>query len=365
MLGRDDIHELSEANASERVFLSVYLSGRRSVEDLEERLTVARSVLQGGSPERSEREHFDENAKLVRKLVGDARWESPSLCVFVGWAVDFIKVVELEAPVPDIVWVDSSPYVRPLVEADDEYENVAVVVADNERARVYLVSCESASTEKTIVGNVKNHVRKGGWSQQRYERRRDKQLLLYARNVVAALQRLEREENFRRIVLVGGREILQAVRENLPKAMAGKALTQAVDLNKGDSYINDEIRALFVRQERASEADLWERIRTQILRDGLGVSGIAAVWDAAKNAQVEEAVVLRGLSVPGIRCRDCESLSLGANPVCANCGGESVFGVDAVNEVVERVMATGARVDFCDPLPTLVQAGGVAALLRY
>ena len=84
---------------------------------------------------------------------------------------------------------------------------MAVDVADNKKARIYLVSMAVAESGESVAGNVKNHVRKGGWSQQRYERRRDKQLLHYAREIVDALEGLHKEEPFRRILLVGSKEI--------------------------------------------------------------------------------------------------------------------------------------------------------------
>ncbi len=50
---------------------------------------------------------------------------------------------------------------------------------------------------------------------------------------------------------------------------------------------------------------------------------------------------------------------------CGECGSESLFTVNLVNEIVEMLEQTGAKVDFADPIPSLTQAGGIAALLRY
>jgi hypothetical protein len=59
-----------------------------------------------------------------------------------------------------------------------------LVVCDNEKSSIYTVTNEKAEVELAIKGGVKNHVRKGGWSQQRYERRRDQQLAHYAKDAV-------------------------------------------------------------------------------------------------------------------------------------------------------------------------------------
>jgi len=65
-----------------------------------------------------------------------------------------------------------------------------------------------ADTAKTIKGKEKNHVKVGGWSQQRYERRRDKEIHHYSDEIVNRLKELNTEKAFDRIVLVGGKEIL-------------------------------------------------------------------------------------------------------------------------------------------------------------
>ena len=360
-----DLRKLAEMTAPERAFLSVYLAGPRSVAGLQSQFQKVRRVLKGGGAEKDEREHFDESVGLVRQHLKRNPLKSGSLCIFSCWALDFFQAVPLASRVNDLVWIDSSPYIRPLAEFQDEYENVAVVVADNKKARIFLVSAGTADSEEVIKGNVKNHVRKGGWSQQRYERRRDKQLLLYAREIVEALVQIEKEEPFRRIVLVGGKEILHAVHENLPQALQQKVAQKALDLRKGEGAVNEDIMELFAEQERESERDLWEKIRAEYLRGGLGVVGLEDVLSAAKTGRVEQMIVNRTFKPEGRRCRDCENLDVGPVEKCSECGSESLFEVDMVNEIVELLKLTGAETDFADPIETLTESGEIAALLRY
>ncbi len=366
MLAELDLRELAEMTAPERAFLSVYLAGPRSLGDLDRTFQRIRRVLRaGGAEEKDEREHFDRNVRAVREHFDRHGPPSGPLCILACWVLDFFRAIPLPAAVPDGVWVDSSPYIRPLAELQDEYENVAVVVADNRRARIFLVSSAVAGDEQVVRGNVKNHVKKGGWSQQRYERRRDKQLLLYAREIVQALRRLDRQEEFRRVVMVGGKEILRIVHENLPRGLQNKVAEKAVDLGRGDGAVNQDILEVFFEQERASERDLWERIRTEYLRGGLGAVGLEEVLSAARRGRVERVIVHRDFRPEGRRCRACEHLTAEPVEACPACGSTSVFAVDAVNEIVEMLKLTGAEADFADEIDTLAQAGHIAALLRY
>ena len=360
-----DLRKLSETTAPDRAFLSVYLAGPRSVAQLEKRFRELRRLLKGGKAEKDEREHFDENAKSLWKYLKHNPLESGSLCIISCWVLDVFQAIPLTAPVKDLVWIDSSPYIRPLAEIQDEYENVAVVVADDRAARIFCVSSAAAGDEERIRGNVKNHVKKGGWSQQRYERRRDKQLLTYAREIVDALKKLDTEENFRRLVLVGGNETLRVIHDNLPRSLAARSTEKAVDLSKGDDHVNEELEQAFTEAERQSERDLWERIRTNLLQDGLAVAGLHDVLKAAREGRVEKMVVVTNFTPEGRRCRDCGNLDVGAVAACSACSSCSLFRVAVVEEVIEMLRMTGADTDFVDPIDTLAEAGHIAALVRY
>ena len=360
------LRSLAEMEAGERAFLTVCLAGPRSAAQLEDRFAKLRRALRGGRTEKDEREYFDENAEAVLAYLSRTPLKSGSLCLFVCKPLDVFHAVPLTRPVPDCVWIDSSPYIRPLAEYQEEYENAAVVVADNKKARVFLVSMAVPGPGECITGNVKNHVRKGGWSQQRYERRRDKQLLHYAREIVAALAKLAREEALRRILLVGGREIIQAIEEDLPQALRGMVAERAVDLGKGERAVYEQdVMDLFMEQERLSEAALWEKIRLEYLRGGLAVAGLEDVLAAAELGQVESVVVDRGYRPEGRRCRDCGALIGSAAAKCPACSSDSLFEVDVVNEIVELLARSGGEADFVDTIDTLKVVGGIAALLRY
>lgn len=365
MFASIDLTKLSELSTRDKTFLSLYIASPKSLANLEKRFDQIRRVLKSNDTERDEREHFEENVKAVRKYLERNPIKSGSLCIFSCWGLDFFQAYNLTAPVKDITWFDSSPYIRPLAELRDEYESVAVVIADNKRARIFLISSAASSHESTIEGNIKNHVRKGGWSQQRYERRRDKRLLLYSRDIVGAIMELEKVEEFRRIILVGGKEMLQILYDNLPHNLQERVGQKAIDLHKGEEIINKEIMELFFEQERQSEQNLWEKIRSEYLRDGLGIVGISNVLYATKFGQVEEIIVSRDHKTSGKRCRVCENLEPGDRSICPKCGSDSLFTVDLVNQIVELAKQSGAAVDFCDPIESLEEAGGIAAFLRY
>ncbi|MBN2000905.1 hypothetical protein JW935_25395 [candidate division KSB1 bacterium] len=360
-----DLEKLSAMSTTDRAFLTVYAPAEYIKNDLKKSFEKIRALLNKTKDAQDERDHFEENVKMVHEYLERNPVKSGSVALFSCWILDFFKAVEIPVTAEPVVWIDSSPYIRPLAELQDEYENFIVVIADNKKSRMYIMSSLAAGSESVVHGDIKNHVKKGGWSQQRYERRRDKQLLHYARDIAQGVQDIEKVKNFTRIVLVGGKEILDILMENLPPRLQDMVVQKALDLGKDERYINHEIWQLFEEQERASESDLWQEIRAEVLKGGLGVAGLEDVLQAVQYGQVDSIIVDRNYKPQGQRCRDCKHLQTVTLTACEKCGSQSLFTVDVVNEIVEIAGQTGADIEFCDPIETLTGAGKIAARLRF
>ena len=367
MLQDIKLRTLTEKTSPDRCFLTLYMDSVKSLDSLEKQaLRMARSLeTVDGEAVQDERNHLQQNLELVRKYLQANNLQGQSICIFACWLLDFVQGYELPVNVPEMIHIDSSPYVRPIAELQEEYENVAVVVADNKKAKIYVIASAVACDAKTIHGNVKNHVRKGGWSQQRYERRRDKQLLHYSKEIVQRLQELGQSEDISHFLLAGGKEIIQEIERNMPPTILAVTAHKVTDLGKGDAAVNEDIMNLFMEMERQSEVTLWEKIRSEYLKNGLGVVGIHDVFTALKEGRVETMIVIRDFKPEGRRCRDCEEFMIEPQDRCTACGSESVFHVDVVEELVEMVSQSGGETDFCDPMDSLKDSGSIAALLRW
>jgi peptide subunit release factor 1 (eRF1)/truncated hemoglobin YjbI len=357
-----DLQSFADLEGPERAFLTLYLSGPESVQALDRRFRSIRAMLEGNE---TELEHFEENLKLLDPVLEEVSFETPSVAVFVCWALDVAQSLPLSVAVPDKVWVGASPYIRPLAELQDEYEDFAVAVVDNTAAQVYLVRAAVASDEDRVRGDVKNAVKKGGWSQKRYARRREKELSNYAADVAASLRELYDEEGFARLVLLGSQEAMQAVEEQLATPLKDRLVGERpVDVDD-EAAVLREAFAVYFEGERAEEEALWGQIRERYLTGGLAAVGPQNVLKAAQEARVEVALIDREVELKGTQCRACEHAVYGTPDTCQRCGSSDVFGVDYVNELVETLARTGAEADFVDPFPALGEVGGFGALLRY
>ncbi len=356
-----DLRHLADLHGPTRAFLSIYLASEDDRGLLDARFREIRALLD----DETERAYFEENLTLAQPLI-DAPFSETSRALFVCWALDFSESHDLPIAVATDVRVDSSPYVRPLAEMQDEHEDFAVVVADNRGASVYLVSAGEMEQGGRVRGDVKNRVKKGGWSQKRYARRRDKELERYATRVAEELDALHAESPFERLVLLGQDEAMQAVEHALSNPMRARVVGKdSIDVNDDESVVETAAEALYEAEERAEEQRLWEAIREGYLSGGLAVAGATRTLDALAAGRVEELLVSRDATLAGVRCRVCEHLAHGTPATCYACGASDLFEVDLVNELVELAAQTSAAVEFADAFPALEEVGGVAALLRY
>ena len=206
--------------------------------------------------EKDEREYFDEQTKAVEEYFKKNPLTNGALCIFICKEINYFQTISLPSLENDIVRIDTCPYIRPLAEYYDEYDSVAVVVADDKKARIFLVSAAVIGTEEAIKGNIKNHVKVGGWSQQRYERRRDNQLSEYAHEIMDALMKLDREEKVGHILLAGSKEILHIVYEKMSKEFQKKVIEKNLDLSKGEGSVNQDLMVLLSEEAHVAGAGL-------------------------------------------------------------------------------------------------------------
>jgi len=354
------LRHLADLQGLDRSFLTIYLDHPIDRHWLEHELNTLHNVLDHSA---DEYQHFQENRRMAVNFLESTGKRSHGLCLVCCWALDLREVYELPRNVGNLLWLDSSPYIRPLAEVSEEYQNVALVVADNNLARIYLVSAEIKQMGK-IAGHIKNHVRVGGWSQQRYERRRDKALKHYGRDIVNALVRLKGESAYERLLLAGSQEAIQTVKHELPQQLVHMLVGEkALDLRHAD--LSEEIYPLVHAAERQAEMALWHAIKQQYMRHGLAAMGVASVLHAAVDGRVEKLLIQRDAEIKGLRCKECGQLLAGAAAVCSACGKSNLLAVDMVNELSEVVISHGGTVDYCPAFGALQAVGHVAALLRY
>lgn len=358
-----DLRALAEMTSAERAFLSFYgsgLEGRRAVDG---RVARIRRLLAGHDVEL---EHFERSLERLQQWLDENPPSSSGTVAFACAALDFVTGWHVPVEVPTVLRVGASPYLRPLAELQDEFGTLGIVAADNRAAQIHVVTVDGASRAASVRGDVKNAVKKGGWSQKRYSRRRDKQFERYATDVAQVLSDLDAERRFDRIVLLGSDESLREIGDQLPEALRDRVVSQkAFDLKQSDESLVDEGWRQWFAEERSREGQLWDEIREAAFGHGQAVLGPTDVLDALREGRASQLLLARDAGIPGTSCRSCQHVVHGTPQTCQSCGAADVFQIDLVDEFVRLAELTSCDVEFADPIPALTAEGGTGALLRY
>lgn len=358
-----DLRQLAELESAEKAFVSLYLCPPDDTGWLDKRAQRLADLL---ADEPEQLEHFEAGLASIREWLAEHSTNSEAVCVFSCFALGFVRGFTLPVSMPARLRLGAGPMISPLAELQDEYENFIFVVVDNTVARIRVVSSALIRARERIRGDIKQHVKKGGWSQKRYQRKRANALKDYSSEVAARLAELAAEKNCGRIVLLGSEETRQAILDELDEAVLDKIVAdEPTDVKQTEDELLAEAYDLYFEAEREDELSLWEQIKEEDYNEGLATVGPRETWFALANGRADAVAVNRELDLPATRCRDCENLTPHDADTCEFCQSEDVFAVSLLEACVRQAEMTGAEIDFMDPPLGLTKVGGIAALLRY
>ncbi|NNJ25260.1 Vms1/Ankzf1 family peptidyl-tRNA hydrolase [Alienimonas chondri] len=360
-----DLSELALLEGPPRSFLTFYFAGETGPGDLNNRARAARRLIEHDEPEHLAA--FDAALAGLEALIErESLEDGAGYCLMSCPEANVEYGYKLTVPPETSFRAARGPNLRPLAEFQDEYEPFLLVAADNDGTRILQIAGAVAGGEDTVKGGVKNRVKKGGWSQQRYARRRKGQLKRYAGEVAERLAELIREDGLDRIVLLGSQETCQQIEEELPEHLRDKVIAdEGFDLHAAEDELVEEGLRLFQKEERREEKALWKQIQNEALSGGLGAIGVDDVLTALQTGRVDELAVDHDVTIDGSRCEQCTTAFAEVHETCPLCDSDQVAPIKLVEELVRLAEQTDADVEFTQDVEGLTKNGGVAALLRW
>ena len=363
---RASLPKLAKIQGDDRCVLTVYFPGSLAGgKKMPTKLTeLPTSLLRAESLTRDEDEHRRRSLELWRAEV--PKISLPPAMGWVGvvsWLTEDVTFMPLPAAVEPAAYLDNSPFLLPAGRLLDDLEAYAVVYADHARAIIYVAALGKLVEEERLRGDIKNHVRKGGWSQQRYERRRDNEIHRYCKAMLDKLNELVESEGLRRIVLTGDRILMNELEKRMAPDMLKKVVCRlAMEDKKDPREIFRETLSAAAEEERREERWLRDAIRNEHAAGGRAVIGSADTLAAFKEKRVRWLLIGPMEGVDFWRCGSCGGCGLGQPPTCPDCG-KATYAQSAANEFTDLAYTGRSRVEFASD--DLAEIGGVGALLRW
>ncbi len=360
------LSRLATIQGNDRCVLTVYFpgsvtTGPKAASKLAE---LPGTLLGESSLTRDETEHRRRSMDLWRIAIRKADFPAASGWLgVVSWLTEDVALMQLPVAVEPAAYLDNSPFLLPAARLLDDFEAYAVVYADHARAAIYLAALGKLKEESKLRGEIKNHVRKGGWSQQRYERRRDKEIHYYCRAMLEKLTELVESERLRRIVLAGDRILLGELEKHMAPGMRKQVVCRLPMEGKKEPHeIFRQTLSSAADQERREERWLLDAIRNEHGAGGRAVVGPADTLAALNQKRVRWLLIGPMDGVDFWRCPGCGGCGLGQCQTCPECN-QATYSQSAANEFIDLAFAGGSRVELTGD--NLAKFGGAGALLRW
>lgn len=292
------IGELAKLAETKRAILSVYL-------DLSNGWDAAKHFIDKESARllpllsKEEKDYFETSISFLfdalkkKKAVG---FNYPGFAFFADLGANFVREVELTEPPEPLVAIDEEPIIHPLAWQLEKFEPVGIIMIDAACARILIVAGEKMEDLDGMCENIHHLTKAGGWSQMRYQRRRDKQILHFAKDIMAEAVNRFKAANIKRIIIAGRGRMITALEQEFPKDWDNKVIAKIPwDLDAPDKEFIPKIRPILEATERNHEKNLLEKLVAELKRGGLAVNGLDQTKGALERGQVDSVLISQAL----------------------------------------------------------------------
>ena len=364
-----DIRELAGYRGEAALVTSCYLDvdgGHHPryqdvVRDLDLLCRGARSRFKGDDSVAADLQRIEEHVGA-----GVDRSRTRGLAMFSSSASGFWRVVELPVPVRNQLTVNHTPSVRQLEVVVDEYERFGILLADRQRARMFVFELgelvdSSELFEQLPRGDDDDH----SYTKDHNQSRTSALLHQHLRHAAAVAFEVFQSRGFDRLIVSApdelGSELVAALHPYLQERLEARC-----NIPVGSSH--DEIRAAALEAEaaveRRKEAELVARLREASGAGRRAATGLDATLKAIVERRVDTLLVSHGYEAPGWRCTGCGHIAtIGRS--CPVCRTEMALVDDVIEEAVEEAINQSCDVEICVGNADLDVLGRIGALLRY
>lgn len=279
------------------------------------------------------------------------------------------QTFELPVAVRDQVVVNETPHVGQLESAWENHESFGVLLADRQRARMFVFTFGELVDVSEQFDALPRHDddagnKDRGRGPDHVVEMAHQHLKRAAALAFAAYQRYE----FDHLIVGAPTDVRPLLEKELHRYLRDR-LTAHVNVAPGAGAAEVVAAALEVedRVERDKQAALVVRVRERLHPGGgrgAGCAGLEEVLSALSERRVERLVLSDGYEAPGWHCDGCGRLCLKGRR-CSVCGDAMRPIDDVVEEALEEALRQSCRVDVCVANADLDVMGRIAALLRY
>lgn len=297
---------------------------------------------------------------------GFDRSRTRGVAVFSCRAHDLWEVVELPVPVRNQLVVNATPHVRQLEAVLDEYEPLAVLLADKQRARMFVFELGELVERSELFDRLPRHEDDGGdWDRDHVRDHTAEAAHHHLKRAALVAFEVYKAHPFEHLVIGAPEEIAGVLERDLHSYLRERIRARvSIPVSATEAAVREAALGVEEQIERTMEAALVRRLRDAIGGRTSGVAGLADTLAALVERRVDTLLVSDGFEAPGWRCHACGHVALRGR-ACPVCGKDMQQVDDVVEEAVEEALAQSCRVEVCVGNADLDVLGRIGALLRF
>ena len=277
------------------------------------------------------------------------------------------SVLELPVAVRNQLVVNATPHIRQLEAVLDNNERFGVLLADRQRARMFVFELGELVDKSELFDVLPRHEDdRGDWDKDHVRDHSTEAAHHHLKRAADVAFSVFQQQSFEHLIVGAPDEIAKELERLLHSYLKDRLAARInVPVSASETVIGEAALEVEAGVERRKEARLVARLRDAVGSGNGGVVGLARVLAALVERRVDTLLVSDGFEAPGWRCHSCGYVAV-RGPACPVCPSATMAKVDdVVEEAVEEALAQSCRVEVVMGNADLDVLGRVGALLRF
>jgi peptide subunit release factor 1 (eRF1) len=251
---------------------------------------TARINTYSASPER---DSLTRDAAHVEAYLDGLDRSANGLALFACDGAGLFNAFQLAAPIEaHRLSVASQPHLYPLARLVDEFRRYLVLLADTNRARIFVFAANKAERQTEIEGQKTKRHKVGGMSQTRYQRHVENYHLHHAAEIAEVMARTVRDEKIDHVIVAGDPAMTALLQEQLPKDVRERIVdVLRLNVNASERTIVDATVAAMRERDARTDRERVNELLGAYRANGLACVGLAATREALERGQVDELLI--------------------------------------------------------------------------
>jgi len=374
MISKKDLQRLIDREPGESPVLSLFLDMSVNSENKRtHHIFLSQRINEFAELDSDRRGHHREAvgeafARVQRWLDEEFDSANRGVVIYLEVGGDWFEAHQFPVPIQNLFSMGDRPVITPLAQVLESYDHVGVVLLDREHVRVLSVYLGTLLDEIELRPDpipAPHSVQPGGFSQQRYQRRKLEETRHFFRDFAREVEEFVRRYGARSLVILGTDENVSQFREFLPQALQEKIVhTGAMAVDESSSEVLRKIEPHLQAQRERELYEVLDELRERVDQSYLATAGYQSTLSALQEGKVDTLVVGRDLARSGMRCKQCGFVFARETAECPFDQGPTEPVDDLVEEMVRMAEGQGAAVEFVDARDVSAM-NGVGALLRF